>query len=228
MSRIKDISIVVLILGLAFFYLSNRKNGADLTTTESILKAKQLKIVSLLNDNGELIQQRITAVVKKDNLETHYKEAVKDIEQNHNLKIKNIENYYRGKLQASGSGKTIIKDSLITVNDTVVVYKNFISDDHYLSYRGSFFNSELKYSYTYTDSLSYVTAFKKVGNILNRKKQYFTSAYSQNPNSSFKNGESIKIHEERVKNFSAGFGVGVDRKGNITPQLQVQFTFFRF
>lgn len=228
MSRFKDIALVVLVCMTLFYILSLRKASNDLEATESVLKAKQANLITLMNDNGELIQQRQTAVTSKENIEKYYKEAIVDIKENHNIKLKNVKDYYRGKMQAKGSGKTIIKDSLITVNDTIMVYKAFNFNDQFLSLNGLIKKQELSIKYSYTDSLSFVSYIKKVGGLFSRKKESYVSIKTENPNSAFLNFENVKLSSEKVKKISAGLGLGIDLHGNVTPQLQVHYSLVRF
>jgi hypothetical protein len=225
--KIKTILIVVLGILVLGFYLTTSSNTEQIDSLLSINRAKQDKIQTLLNDNHLIIQSRRNAITDKESVEEFYKDAIKDIEENHNLKLKNVEAFYRGKYKATGSGKVIYKDSLIYLpGDTIEVQKSVKTltfSDNYLDFKsiGGYAN------YTYTDSLSFVTHNKKSGPFWNRKTESLTSIYTENENSAFKNFESVLIQSHREKKISLGIGLGLSLNGNIRPEIQLHYSLFK-
>jgi hypothetical protein len=223
--------IIAVIIGLIIQNKSNSRLRAQANSTTSILNEKIAEIRAVRLENGRLKQEKPSAVVDKSQIkliEEHYKEEVRDLKENHGVKVKDLHAYYKAQMVTSGSGEAQIRDTTIIVNDTSRIYQSVNVSDDFLDFYGYFDDKNLVYSYMMYDSLSIAYYWTKRGFWpFVKNDSLIVSFSSANQNTQLLNVTSFVIQETKKTKLTIGPYVGYSLINGVDFGISVQYPLIR-
>lgn len=207
--RMGSIALIVL---LSIYYFKYQNLQSNFEGIQEVLDAREAEIKSYVGENGRLRQEKQTAVLNESNSKKalkYYEQEVKDLKENHGVKVKNLHSYYRAKLKTTGSGVVVVTDTTIIVNDSIKeIYPRVNINDQYLTLSGYFTNDRFKYEYSVVDSMSVAYSWTQKGIWPFRTNDKLNISFSSaNPNTRLMNVTSFVITPENsVKGLYTGLG----------------------
>jgi hypothetical protein len=222
----KNLTTILLILCVAILvYLGAeyRQVNSHRDQLSDIIRERDAEIIKYKTENGTIRFEKIALELDQETLKKNFKAEVEDIEKNHEVKLRNLHTYYRGKLSTTGSGLAKID----TVWRDSVKYTNVAFNDGFLDFSGKIQTQGMQYLYTYTDSISVVTHYKKEGKWPWRENQLYVSFFSANPNTELIGARTIAIKKkDRNQRLSIGPGIYITPSGAVIG-IGIQYSVIR-
>lgn len=184
-----SIAIIILIIMVQFFSIRKLKDRVQLANVELATLNDSVSVHK--SKSGQLTFRIASVEIDKRNL----KESLETLEltakelRSQGIKYRDIINVQKAKIEALGSGSTIIRDTFrITNTDTIKIAKFDWSND-FLSLNGSIENKNLDFNYKYKTGINIVTEQKPKGTIVN-----FSLA---DPNATVTTATSITVTQKK-------------------------------
>lgn len=227
MNRFNIVVLLAVAVLLYIQYSQIRHLKSQTKSQLSIIEEQQSELITWKDKYGREHAKKLAVESSLGALKEHSEEEMKNLEESFQIRIKNMRSSLQASLKYSSKEKVVLKDSVITLRDTVYTAKNFhIKDSVWADIRGVVYPDSIDMSYKFYDSLTFITHYEKQG--LFKPKKLKISAISQNPHASYSNLKSVTITEASPKRFSVGPHIGYDITGKPTLGISVQYSLFRF
>lgn len=242
-SKNKVIIFIILLILLSLFlfkaYLSAKN---DLSTFESAVEHKNDTLTLIRDQNNNLHSQLLLTQGTNTEMKIFYGKAIDSLSKVLKISSKQIDEYVQVITESKGKIRVKI-DTLYkkdTVNNNGDFGFSFSSDTAYaIRFNDNWLKANLLYetgsdsvrgNYTYKDSLTVTTFYKKTGFLNLGKKVWYIDAVSKNPNTTIVGLNNFRVLDENAKKFSIGPSLSVfyDGKVRVLPSISIQYSMFKF
>jgi hypothetical protein len=213
--------LIFLIVVLWFMYEQNKDLKSQSAQKDAILQERQAEIFYRRNKEGEIIASKLAVEASMKNIKEYYREETEKIVRDFDIKLKNTQSFLSAQIATSNKGHTTLRDTVYYPIglDVPRVGRTFSIRERYMVFDGVIFDDGLDYSYTYYDTLSFVTHWKR--DKFFAPKRLYVDGKSENPNSSIEGIRNISVNNFKRPRFSIGPYVGYGTTGiNIGVGLQ--------
>ena len=148
-------------------------------------------------------------MASRDQIAAAYPEIVKELKEEFDVKLKDMEVYIKNEFKAQGSGNgTVIHNHYTDSSGTTVPYWEVKAFDGYLDFSGKVSDSlSMDYKYTYTDTITTVISTKKKWFL--GKETTYANSMLRNKNAKVTGATNVMV-DKKDKRFVIYVGVGYD------------------
>ena len=218
------------LLGCVVFMLidcsNDIQNEAHLKSWKSVAITNATEVKLWKNQEGLSRARAGVAEADRDILEQAYGEQFRAMRKELDIKSKQLQSATFIKTQTSGSIKTITRDSLIYLDTTQVKAKVFQFRDRWATINGIFSRDSLSLNYSFVDSLTIATSWRRKHLFANRELQI--DALSSNPYSSITGLSSLTVRDPKKSRVGIGPFVGIGLNGKPVIGIGVQYSLLKF
>ena len=218
------------LLGCVIFILIDCSNDiqleGDLKSWKSVAVTNATEVKLWKNQAGLSRARAGVAEADRKILEEVYAEQFRAMRKELDVKNKQLQSATFIKTNTSGEIKTPTKDSLIYLDTTKVKAKVFEFRDRWATINGYFLRDSLSLRYSFVDSLTIATSWRRKHLFANRELQI--DAISSNPHSSITGLSSLTVRDPKKSRIGIGPFVGIGINGKPVIGLGVQYSFFKF
>lgn len=214
---------------IALLLMNIRHRNQDKAEYQEIMQEKDDTIRYHRAQTGQLIASKLAAEADRETVEQAYAADLQKIRETFQIESKNIRSFVKAQFDARGSGTTIVRDTVFIDSTGVQISeRNFVLSDGYLSMAGRFReNAGLSYEYSYKDSLTIVSHFKKQG--LFKPRRLYVDAAFQNQNNKITGLRNIQVSDYKDKRFGIGPYVGWDLANwRLAAGVSIHYSLIRF
>jgi len=161
------IAIIVLIISVQSCSIRKLKDEVQLANVELATLNDSVSVHK--SKTGKLTFKIASVEIEKRNL----KESLETLEltakelRNQGIKYRDIISVQKAKIEAMGTGSTIIHDTMIITNTDTIKIEKFDWSNNFLSLNGSIKDKNLDFKYKYKTGIDIVTEQKPKGTIVN-------------------------------------------------------------
>ena len=238
---LKDIIYGIMIFALVGLLISNCNSKKEIEDSyQTAIQLKDQSIKSYKDDSGRFHATEISQISSYNVLKSLYSKELDSTAKTLKIKDNRINEFIQAGFVThnSGSGKFIHDTSKIAIHDTINGVVKIeddsltIDDDGHLNFKLlTFTDGDYDWSYSYKDTLNYVSHKEKYG-FLNLKSRMLVDFSMSNKNSKVVGIKQFKVSDiEPNKHFSVGPYIGIQYDGKLfTPSagISVQYSLFKF
>ena len=159
------VGLIFLIVGALFYWqhrqIQNYKDTAQLQAVELSMFKDSVRVIK--QKNGDLSYQVKSVEIEKRNLKESLEIAgfeINDLKEKE-IRWRKLNNILKAQLEASDSGQTVIKDTVLIVENDTIKAGSFQVNNNYLLFNGLIKKDSLDWDYKYNVEFNFFQQTKK-------------------------------------------------------------------
>lgn len=229
--RILIFTQLLTLVALFFVYDRWQKTKDKNARQESVIREKSDSISYWQNKHGQVVAEKHAAEVTAQELDDFYKEEIKLIKDEFNIKQNDLKAFVKAEFAAMGEGTTTINNHYHTdsTGTITVSERTFDIADGYLSLAAVLDSTKVSYNYTYQDEILYAFHTKKKW--VFGKEELYGSGRLTNPNAKITNSTSVLVDDYKDKRWVVSAGVSwlpLNPDQQFWPAVHVGYALLKF